>query len=647
MAHPIEDQIAAVDEAAKGDAAAQGAAGEAAKAFRSLSPGGGDAIAQNLALHALRAHSRLTADEVDVLAARLGEHGYDALDYVAFAAQHGVPAPVCAAAQRRLDAVRPDLVTRAVAGARTESAGAGAPSAATAQPARTFTDSLLHQFPLVSRQVENGLYAVKRVAAYLKKLAQHEGVYSAEVLKATSHETTKLDRLSGDGMRSYINTWISTLEIMHTHAQAHANFRSKVMSAVVLPLQAFYKEREAQRKDILTDMARLSKEMKAVNDGVKKAKHKAMGLLEQLRAARDRDAGIAPPEPAHGGGGFRSKLAAKFKGNDSVESLTGKAQEACAAYHRLLADANARKKAFRGQDLPRIFNALNEIEVARLDVLKEHMTKFSLIFHELVSPLEELSTRMVQGVAGIDTVGDVENFIETWTSVHGDPPPETFFKYDLPTSADELRAGRWNGSLELKQQADTIFGATLPEVMEMQRAQFPDAKVPMVVTVLTRAVVDRGGPDEVGIFRISANKTELDALQAQFEKGNYEVSTQSPHVPAGLLKKWLRDLGEPLVPDELYQEAVDAAKDEACTPAAAAAIFNKAPTLTRETVAVLAGMLREVAAKEAENKMSVGNLAIVFSPSFLRCTSADPMEMMMNTKFETRFTSLLLESMFK
>jgi hypothetical protein len=45
--------------------------------------------------------------------------------------------------------------------------------------------------------------------------------------------------------------------------------------------------------------------------------------------------------------------------------------------------------------------------------------------------------------------------------------------------------------------------------------------------------------------------------------------------------------------------------------------------------------------------MTVDNLAVVFSPSLLRCPSEDPMEMMTNSKSEVRFTAVLFAALFK
>ncbi len=55
-------------------------------------------------------------------------------------------------------------------------------------------------------------------------------------------------------------------------------------------------------------------------------------------------------------------------------------------------------------------------------------------------------------------------------------------------------------------------------------------------------------------------------LDVKFEKGNYEVKSDSVHVPASLLKEWLRELEDPIVPAELYSACVEAAKEEPISP---------------------------------------------------------------------------------
>jgi hypothetical protein len=125
--------------------------------------------------------------------------------------------------------------------------------------------------------------------------------------------------------------------------------------------------------------------------------------------------------------------------------------------------------------------------------------------------------------------------------------------------------------MEPKSQRQRIFGVTLDEVMRTQSRMHPQAELPVILTTLIEAIktlrvrvaVARSlscslthprarsqGPETEGIFRISANKSEIDAMHRAFDAGNYEVKSASPHAPAGLLKEWLRELAEPLIPDE-------------------------------------------------------------------------------------------------
>lgn len=104
----------------------------------------------------------------------------------------------------------------------------------------------------------------------------------------------------------------------------------------------------------------------------------------------------------------------------------------------------------------------------------------------------------------------------------------------------------------------------------------------------------------------------------QFDKGLYEVKTDSPHVPAGLLKMWLRELQDPLIPDNLYQACVDCASADVPELKQALQVYQQLPQLNKSIIEHLAGMLAEICANSQQNLMTVENLAIVFSPSFLR-----------------------------
>ncbi|XP_029072026.1 rho GTPase-activating protein 45 isoform X1 [Monodon monoceros] len=147
-----------------------------------------------------------------------------------------------------------------------------------------------------------------------------------------------------------------------------------------------------------------------------------------------------------------------------------------------------------------------------------------------------------------------------------------------------------------------------------------------------------------GIYRVNGVKTRVEKLCQAFENGKelVELSQASPHDISNVLKLYLRQLPEPLISFRLYHELVGLAKDSLKAEAEAKAATRGRPDVTeREAVAVaMAGRLREllrdlppenwatlqylmrhlrrIVEVEQDNKMTPGNLGIVFGPTLLR-----------------------------
>jgi len=65
--------------------------------------------------------------------------------------------------------------------------------------------------------------------------------------------------------------------------------------------------------------------------------------------------------------------------------------------------------------------------------------------------------------------------------------------------------------------------------------------------------------DTEGIFRRSGNISRINELKKKINEGSIEIvnfSNEDTHVVAGLLKTFLRDLSEPLLTFELYDEII-------------------------------------------------------------------------------------------
>lgn len=141
-----------------------------------------------------------------------------------------------------------------------------------------------------------------------------------------------------------------------------------------------------------------------------------------------------------------------------------------------------------------------------------------------------------------------------------------------------------------------MFGATLAEVMALQRDRYPQRELPWVQTTLARQVLLRGGTTTEGIFRVSADADEVSVLKAsldRFEDSGVANAAQDAHAPASLLKLWVRELYEPLIPDALYTECVSMRHDDVRAAAAAAtALVDRLPDLNRRVLCHLIRFLQ-------------------------------------------------------
>lgn len=156
--------------------------------------------------------------------------------------------------------------------------------------------------------------------------------------------------------------------------------------------------------------------------------------------------------------------------------------------------------------------------------------------------------------------------------------------------------------------------------------------------------IERRALHTKGIYRVNGVKTRVEKLCQDFENGKelVELPQASPHDVSNVLKLYLRQLPEPLISFRLYHELVGLAKDSlkaeaeakaasrgrsdaAESEAAAVAMAGRLrerlqglPPENRATLRYLLRHLRRIVEVEQDNKMTPGNLGIVFGPTLLR-----------------------------
>lgn len=111
-------------------------------------------------------------------------------------------------------------------------------------------------------------------------------------------------------------------------------------------------------------------------------------------------------------------------------------------------------------------------------------------------------------------------------------------------------------SLILLNRIETrVFGADLLGVMKRQRERRPNAKlsIPVCIDMCFKFLRDRY-LDELGLFRLSGSLRQINNLIKKFNCEMEEQFSDSldPHVVTGLVKRYLRDLQNPLLTFDAY-----------------------------------------------------------------------------------------------
>lgn len=197
-----------------------------------------------------------------------------------------------------------------------------------------------------------------------------------------------------------------------------------------------------------------------------------------------------------------------------------------------------------------------------------------------------------------------------------------------------------------------LFGVTLEFVLQSQQHHTPAvpevfarSDFPHVITALTSIITRLNGTTTEGIFRIPGSHMLCTKLRLQLEAGNYGgAGLLDPHVPASVLKWWLRDLEEPVVPANYYNACLEAAK----SPEAASQcvrVVDALPLLHKTVVYSIINFVQLLARPEnvAHTKMAIGSLAIVFGPNLLRCQATEMMLVFEAQKWEQTFVTTLIK----
>ncbi|XP_031691156.1 rho GTPase-activating protein 17 isoform X7 [Oncorhynchus kisutch] len=129
------------------------------------------------------------------------------------------------------------------------------------------------------------------------------------------------------------------------------------------------------------------------------------------------------------------------------------------------------------------------------------------------------------------------------------------------------------------------------------------------------------GMKEEGLFRIAAGTSKLKKLKAALDCSTSQLEEfySDPHAVAGALKSYLRELPEPLMSFQLYDEWIQASSvlEPDKRLQALWVVCDQLPKNNKANLRYLVKFLSKLAQDSEVNKMTPSNIAIVLGPNLL------------------------------
>ena len=522
---------------------------------------------------------------------------------------------------------------------------------------------------VITAHAHSSLLLTKRCRSFFHSYAQLQARHAADVERLVQHEMGKLSAIEEEELGGAGRVWQSVLMKVGMQGVLQAGLGADVAMQCGEVLERFETVGLSMSHEHEAEVRRHTAAMDKAH----------MMVAKERETTRQALASLAHRKEKGEEGGIAGQAAAMLSGG--VDGARRRALKACEGYIRVIDTANVAHTLYH-QQLPTLLTQMQSLEEMRLQSTHAALTTFAALHSSHSKGLTALSADIRGLASSISAELDVKDFISRTIQQHGPPLPSQPFHYDCSITANELRqeidadektahTAAPHAHTPAKPRP-SLFYATLEGVMEYEKATLDDNKegsptsgcphpsdIPRILSVLIAAIEELGGPTSEGIFRLSVSSDELLAVRRRLEGGDYSTAmshVSSPHVPAAVLKAWLRDLSSPLIPFTCYERAIELGKLAPSTLLDSQpphpqlptllSLIHSIPPLNRRVLFTLLSFLHRLTLPPCveQSRMTQYNLAVVFSPTLLRSDSNDAATLLQHSKHSCNTIALLIDS---
>eukprot|EP00475_Leptophrys_vorax_P039176 TRINITY_DN7029_c0_g1_i1.p1 TRINITY_DN7029_c0_g1~~TRINITY_DN7029_c0_g1_i1.p1 ORF type:complete len:884 (-),score=242.41 TRINITY_DN7029_c0_g1_i1:63-2363(-) len=485
-------------------------------------------------------------------------------------------------------------------------------------------------FPDIKNQAETGIHVAKRVMSFSNKFAKLQEFYSQELAKIVALERKKVSAWkTADEMETVWAAYLGLIDRVGEIAAVHEQVSQSILMRVVKPLDVCTEETTAKLTDAVVREKNFRDSFVGLKSTIEKSKSKTLRVIDSANL----DAADTPKTSL-----FAKTMMPKSAKNQlkSVET----AYEAASSHKQAIEKANTFVQNFKSREMPAILNQIQIAEENRVRAIKIHLQEFSNSLTPLTRTYTRVAENNQQSADRIDLDAELTTYVKK-LKIKEKTNAVQEFGYDLVVSPEEIQGKKKKIRATSVLGGSMLFNLSLNDLMDFQSEDNPDAKVPKLFEQLMIAFHKLKGCETEGIFRIACDTNEMNLVIAHLESENYDCLEQvkSPHVISNVLKKWLRELKEPVFPYQYYPQYCTMAHSSV-DEAALVGLLESFPLVNRLIIVDLLAVLRMTSQNGSVTKMNLENLGICITPGLVRHPNKAEMGM------EEMFRSNQIERMF-
>ncbi|KAH9830027.1 Rho GTPase activation protein [Rhodofomes roseus] len=505
--------------------------------------------------------------------------------------------------------------------------------------------------PLLLDRIKQSMISCREAASFFKKRALLEEEYGRgmqRLAKATSDAYSSSEGKAG----TFVTAWHSALRVHEQMADNRLRL-SQRLNEMSQELSTLAKEVDFSRKQTKELASRYEKTLQESEATTEKCKvrvdvtaEELERLLLQKEGESMKDSQLQGRTPG-GASGKRviGKAVAKggmlLKGRNpgnlqrQEEDIRARMSKESDAYRKAVTETQAIRQEYFNFQYPRLLRALKEC-VDEIDLgTQYHLSRYAFLCESVVlsdgttlTPVDDSATLpgLKTALESIDNRSDFKTYMQNYAFAHGgansrgprrDGPREEGFLPPIAALAPHAASSPSTSNTQIPDRGRPTFGVDLAEQMARD-----DVDVPSIMVKCCEAI-EKYGLKSQGVYRIGGTMTKVAKLKERLDRDldsvNLDAEEWSSDISnvTSVLKMWLRELPDPLLTIHLHGAFLEASRNdnERLRHIRLHERVNDLPDPNYSTLKYFMGHLHKIVEHEAENAMSVQNLAIVFGPT--------------------------------